>query len=98
MHLDAAGKAHLAAAWVANRLTITPTVELAALVFNISQWSIAKHRQTPASLSAGMLAFGLLTAWPDDRAAVFAAYESLIWEGLEQVSDSQAHSALETVA
>jgi hypothetical protein len=91
MTLDAGAKAALASAWLTNKLVITPTVELAALTFRVSQQAVTQHRkqQDPASLPAGMLAFGLLTATPDERAAVFAQYESLIWAGLEHVSDHQ---------
>jgi hypothetical protein len=91
LNLTAAEKAKFAASWIANRLMLLPTVELAATAFGVSQQLISQHRklQSDASLAAGMLAFGLLIASTEGRDAVFAQYESLIWAGLERVTDAQ---------
>lgn|SRR5262249_42169269 len=91
MNLTPAEKAKLAVGWMSNKLVLTPTIELAAIAFNVSQQMITQQRKTqePASLPAGMLAFGLLTATPDDLAAVFAEYESQVWAGLERAADTQ---------
>src|SRR5215831_13422304 len=85
MDLTPTEKAGYTVSWVAHKLILLPTFELASYAFGVSQQLItqARKHQEPASLPAGMLAWGLLTATPDERTAVFAKYESLIWAALD---------------
>jgi hypothetical protein len=91
MDLTPGEKAKFGAAWLANKIAIIPTVEVVSLVLGVSQQAVtqARKHQEPASLPEGMLAWGLMTSTPDERAAVFAEFEPLVWAGLELVADAQ---------